>query len=818
MSDDETVSGTPDCPTPRAEGRWRAVEGILQTLHRSERLQNGEKALARLREDQASQSAAARTEGRWRAVEGVLQLLRREQPMEAGEKALAQLRQDSGVQTETARADEQTSSPYVHELMRRYVSGELGALELDALQILLRCDPQARKELAQVCEELGRTVPEIARVRPPQPISDASNVVQAPNRRPITRRHIAQLQPATSSSSPFRPLWLVAAGLLLAATAVLIWRWGGPPGNPRDADLQQKKGERRLAVLRRLEDLDRQAEELAAAKRAVTRRPRPVPAPPETKTESPQKPEVEDVPPPLTEEELALRQEDAEKCARLLKLRRLLLETELSRLKKLDTATGLDEEPDEPEITSTQPATPPPAEVGRVVFVEREAVRAVLLRGDAGTQVALANGTKLLPGDRIETERGSQQACASLELGEGTTIDLADTTSVRVLGRDAVRLETGKIYASVTPLLRGDQDLEYAAPFSLETSAARYVLQEANVEVNASPKSSQPWTKARVDSGAVHVFNNRGHVLGRKGQEISAEVYTSPVRRKGFRSRIWRGRHRTHRGLPYGKGNPVVISDEDTHKSFSAEYGLALAHTGEIDLRGIYVTRGAAKGDLLELWRDLMNEVTVLRRGGLRNAPNPRLGAAKALQRPASGRIEHTVPERSAAVAHLLAEARAARKDRPLVVVSSGAHTDLASAWLLDHSISDRVVVATRAVQAAWDQDAWAATIVLAKFRCVICNVGFPGHTLQFSRLNGTRWEFLNSRTKGGTDFSQFASVTVPGFVKTVQRARFIPGKTPSDFGVEPDPNGKTWLVKQTEPLRLAREYEATFMRDAGSP
>ena len=769
MSDRAAPPSSPEPPAPRAEGRWRAFEGILRTLRRTERLPSGEKALARLRVEAEA--------------------------------------------ADPSQGDAQTSHPFVRELMRRYVAGTLDPLHVEALWVLLRCDP-SQPEFQRFSAELDRTAlaDRAASIEPSRPSSGRRRT--ASPERPGKSREVPVLR---------RRMWAVAAAAALVLTAGLIWTAHSSRPEPRQTRLRQEELRRRSDVLRRLAELDRQARELAAAQEM----PKPLPPQP-ADPPAPSGAESRPTPPSALspqQEALARRKEEAEKCARLLELQRQFLQRELAGCRTPKSSSGSDE--DDAAASSAVPAAAlqAPVEVGRVLEVDGASGRAMLVRSTEGAaqRQELTRGIRLASGDRIEIERGGRGSCASLEFGGGTRIDLAANTTLQVVDRNAVRLEAGQLYACVGPQVVEDPRGEYSAPFALQTSAAQILVEEARVEVVFTPSVSlEARLTARVDAGQVHLLNGKGHVLGGKGQELTAGSRSAPLLTDGFQAPIWRGANRPNPELPYGKSNPVLVSDEDAQRSFSTEYALALAHSGELDLRGVQISHGAVdergfeKEATAALCRIVAREIAQLRRTGLRFAPDPVAGADRALQRPSSGRCEDTVPERSRAVEQLLAEARRAAPELPLVVVASGSLTDLASAWLLDRGIADRVIVATRTAPAAWNMDPWAATVVLERFRCIICHVEFPAGALSLARLQGTRWEFLAARLAGGgnTDFSQFATVTVPGFVRKTQRARFVRGASgdPSDFSFAPDPDGRVWLVTDADARRMAGEFEATFM------
>ncbi|HEY8925681.1 MAG TPA: hypothetical protein VIU64_14940, partial [Polyangia bacterium] len=115
---------------------------------------------------------------------------------------------------------------------------------------------------------------------------------------------------------------------------------------------------------------------------------------------------------------------------------------------------------------------------------------------------------------------------------------------------------------------------------------------------------------------------------------------------------------------------------------------------------------------------------------GLRGIPDPIASVGPPLGRPQSGRIEDTTSNGSEG-AHRIVELSKSLSlpYRPLVVVTGGRLTDVADAYLMDPTITERVVVvsslgtttASGAAMAApnGEMDPWADFIVTARFRFV---------------------------------------------------------------------------------------------------
>jgi hypothetical protein len=126
-------------------------------------------------------------------------------------------------------------------------------------------------------------------------------------------------------------------------------------------------------------------------------------------------------------------------------------------------------------------------------------------------------------------------------------------------------------------------------------------------------------------------------------------------------------------------------------------------------------------------WRGLVTAATA---SGLRNIPDPQSSTGPPLTRPASGQIKDTTPNRSEG-AHTIVNLSASLSlpYRPLVVVTGGRLTDVADAYLLDETVTERVVVVSSIGSTTntggamgnpnGEMDPWADAIVAAEFRFV---------------------------------------------------------------------------------------------------
>jgi hypothetical protein len=143
-----------------------------------------------------------------------------------------------------------------------------------------------------------------------------------------------------------------------------------------------------------------------------------------------------------------------------------------------------------------------------------------------------------------------------------------------------------------------------------------------------------------------------------------------------------------------------MIYDNDWWKDVpDAAYLWAKASLGQADLRGNVVSRDMwdwQKGYTYKLEQGLKDARSLLeaaRKSGLSNIPEPVLGANEALVRPKSGKIEETKFVRTPGSELIVAEGRKATIEKPLLVFAGGPCTTVATAYLTDPSIADRMIV-----------------------------------------------------------------------------------------------------------------------------
>jgi len=704
-------------------------------------------------------------------------------------------------------------TPADRDVLDAYLADRLAQHERDALEQRLKESPALADELLRLAREEtiirdwaeAETQAEAERlVMARAGEGDTSTVEEQGSRRGIYSRRAA-------NGAKRRPLSIVAAlaAALLLVVGLFVVLINNHHSTRIAEQLTGQEKRRHQVIVDELRELNLERQAIETAKKR--RRPRPKPVAPTPEETARLMAQLE-----LKEAEAV---KDAEEVARMIDTRRRFVMEQLrsfgERAKLPDDLDVEDFDPGDPTTNGPlEVAETEPIEVGRVLVAEGDRSGVLIREADEGAvrRLPLAKDLALLSGDRIETAQGTDVPCASVRLKGGATIDIDRGSSVKVLGRGSVHFHTGRIYAHINVPLPDDTYPNAESPFSLQADAGRLLAHDTRVELHLSPASG---LQARIDGGKAHLVNRRGHTVGRKGQELWAQKGAQPRQRGFFSKPIWRGRNCTNPGLPIGKSNPVLLSSG--FGSFNMAYALALAHTGEIDLRGVLIVRGT--GDhapsLANRWRVARDEVTRLRTTGLRFTTEPVMGTPRRLQAPASGRYQDVIPERSPAVNRLLMEAGKASPDLPLVVVTSGSLTDLASAWLIDQRVAERVVAVTDAGSDMRNADPWAFRIVLEEYRCVSVRMHVPARTFPVAGLKGTRWGFISKHAQmSNRDFSRFGCVTVAGFVREAERVRFIagPDKDTAHFRFQPDPNGRTWMVRRADNKRLIQEFKSTFV------
>jgi hypothetical protein len=164
----------------------------------------------------------------------------------------------------------------------------------------------------------------------------------------------------------------------------------------------------------------------------------------------------------------------------------------------------------------------------------------------------------------------------------------------------------------------------------------------------------------------------------------------------------------------------------------------------------------------------------------------------------------------------ILAAVQTATRQKPVLFVCGGAATDLASAWLLDRSTAERVIlVVPTGVKRGqwWKLDSWSAGIVLEHFRCVFVNG--PVLTVDkahVQRIPDPRWGTLLRKEAGSDrDFCMLALLSVRDDTRKVSRVRFA-GFHHERPTYKSDPKGSIWRIKNQPEKPLQQEFDRVFL------
>jgi len=189
--------------------------------------------------------------------------------------------------------------------------------------------------------------------------------------------------------------------------------------------------------------------------------------------------------------------------------------------------------------------------------------------------------------------------------------------------------------------------------------------------------------------------------------------------------------HEVRDGAVYLKGvgpdSPIIYDNDWWFDVFDNNYLWAQVSLGRANLRGNIVSRDMwdwEKGYLYPMQSCLDDGAKALklaRDSGLKNIPDLTRGADEVLRAPASGLIDDTIVKQSPGSDLIIAEARKATPDKPLVIISGGPLTTIASALILAPDIADRIVVFNILVSHYGynGKDGWSGYIVAKKTRYV---------------------------------------------------------------------------------------------------
>ena len=175
-----------------------------------------------------------------------------------------------------------------------------------------------------------------------------------------------------------------------------------------------------------------------------------------------------------------------------------------------------------------------------------------------------------------------------------------------------------------------------------------------------------------------------------------------------------------------GPGNPIIYDNDWWYDVFDNNYLWAQASLGKANLRGNIVSRDmwnwrdGYQYSFKQSLDDAKKAISLARESGLKNIPDLTSGSDQALVRPPSGRIEDTMPHPTDGSRLIVAEAKKASREKPLLIVAGGPQTTVANAILTTPEIAANLVVFNLTVSGGYNgKDGWAAYIVAKRARSV---------------------------------------------------------------------------------------------------
>lgn len=294
------------------------------------------------------------------------------------------------------------------------------------------------------------------------------------------------------------------------------------------------------------------------------------------------------------------------------------------------------------------------------------------------------------------------------------------------------------------------------------------------------------------------------------------------------------GWNETRGQLPVDDRNPVVLCNDSATDNWQGEYAMLLANSGGPELTGIVVNDSWPWPDLdenLAVWQQM---VAAAREGGLRDVPDPVASVGPGLVRPSNDDIDSTEPNGSEGASFILEAAeRWSLPSRPLVVVTGGRLTDVADAYLMDHTLPERVVVVSSLGSITADggemgvpngeMDVWADVIVAQKFRYVQVSAFYdqradvPESLLSQLPENAfTRW--VKSKQPNvwdawiAADQVSILAMSVAEFVSKVNQVA-QQGEGPEGFpGLSNVPDGPVSLVTEVDGVVAAARLQQMLL------
>jgi hypothetical protein len=280
------------------------------------------------------------------------------------------------------------------------------------------------------------------------------------------------------------------------------------------------------------------------------------------------------------------------------------------------------------------------------------------------------------------------------------------------------------------------------------------------------------------------------------------------------------GHTRSHGLLPVDERNPIILINDGAYDNWSGEYAVMLANGGGSPLVGIIVNEDSDWPDIQTNVSGYEQLVAAARSSGLQNIPDPTASVGAPLVMPASGNIDDTRPNRSEGALLLVnASNQFALPYRPLAVVTGGALTDIADAYLVDPTITQRVVIVSSLGSVTstgggmgapnGSGDPWADVIVASRFRYVQVSAWYDQSTdVSVSSLvdlpNNALGAWIAAKQPNlwqwwpASDQVSVLAVGLPTFATAIERVSPVmpvDGGATGGLDLTTDQSGSGWLV-----------------------
>jgi hypothetical protein len=283
------------------------------------------------------------------------------------------------------------------------------------------------------------------------------------------------------------------------------------------------------------------------------------------------------------------------------------------------------------------------------------------------------------------------------------------------------------------------------------------------------------------------------------------------------------GYDRSHGLLPVDERNAIILLNDGAYDNWSGEYAVLLANGGGSPLAGIIVNETSDWPDIQTNFGGYTDLVDAARSSGLKNLPDPIASIGPPLVKPTTGNIDDTKPNRSdGALAMIDLSNKLSLPYRPVVIATGGALTDVADAYLVDHTVTERVVIVSSLGSTSntgggmgapnGQGDPWADIIVSSKFRYVQVSAWYDQLTdvpsSKLSQLpNNALGAWIASKQPNlwqwspASDQVSVLSVGLPAFATAIERVATMPidGGQSGDAAAGPnlatDQTGPDWLV-----------------------